>query len=147
MFLSSKKVLKQYNYSPDELCKWLFFNYQSVVSFFSIGHCTKLTSKSFAWGLTGNDVHCSSNYCLNMSILIIQHHLTDQCWAHSGLSQLCLSFCILIDCNNYRLGICKIYEEHLRQLHPHSPSITYDISELFKFVDDLHDLSCLMLVN
>ena len=42
------------------------------------------------------------------------------------------------------VGICKIYEEHLRQLHPHSPSITYDISELFKFVDNLHDLSCLV---
>lgn len=43
-------------------------------------------------------------------------------------------------------GICKIYEEHLRQLHPSSPSITYDISELFKFVDSLHDLICLMWV-
>ena len=42
------------------------------------------------------------------------------------------------------LGICKIYEEHLRQVHPHSPSITYDISELFKFVDNLFDLSCLV---
>ncbi|XP_064403440.1 enhancer of rudimentary homolog [Halichondria panicea] len=41
-------------------------------------------------------------------------------------------------------GICKIYEEHLRQVHPHSPSITYDISELFKFVDNLFDLSCLV---
>ena len=41
-------------------------------------------------------------------------------------------------------GICKIYEEHLRQLHPQSPSITYDISELFKFIDNLHDLSCLV---
>ncbi|CAI8043311.1 Enhancer of rudimentary homolog [Geodia barretti] len=41
-------------------------------------------------------------------------------------------------------GICKIYEEHLRQLNPHSPSITYDISQLFKFVDDLFDLSCLV---
>ena len=42
------------------------------------------------------------------------------------------------------VGICKIYEEHLRQLHPHSSSITYDISELFMFVDNLHDLSCLV---
>lgn len=41
-------------------------------------------------------------------------------------------------------GICKIYEEHLRQMHPHNPSITYDISELFKFVDTLFDLSCLV---
>jgi hypothetical protein len=42
------------------------------------------------------------------------------------------------------VGICKIYEEHLRQLNPHSPSITYDISQLFKFIDDLFDLSCLV---
>lgn len=42
------------------------------------------------------------------------------------------------------LGLCKIYEEYLRQMNPHSPSITYDISELFKFVDNLYDLSCLV---
>ncbi|KAL5463340.1 hypothetical protein EMCRGX_G032232 [Ephydatia muelleri] len=42
-------------------------------------------------------------------------------------------------------GICKIYEEHLRQLNPQTPSITYDISELFKFIDNLFDLSCLVL--
>lgn len=29
-------------------------------------------------------------------------------------------------------------------MNPHSPSITYDISELFKFVDNLYDLSCLV---
>ena len=42
------------------------------------------------------------------------------------------------------LGLCKIYEEYLRQMNPHSPSITYDISELFKFIDNLYDLSCLV---
>lgn len=41
-------------------------------------------------------------------------------------------------------GICKIYEEYLRQMNPHTPSITYDISELFKFVDNIYDMSCLV---
>lgn len=41
-------------------------------------------------------------------------------------------------------GICKMYEEHLRQMHPHNASITYDISQLFEFVDSLVDLSCLV---
>ncbi|XP_013380708.1 enhancer of rudimentary homolog [Lingula anatina] len=41
-------------------------------------------------------------------------------------------------------GICKIYEEHLKKAHPQSPSITYDISQLFDFIDQLHDLSCLV---
>ena len=40
-------------------------------------------------------------------------------------------------------GVCKIYEEHLKRTHPNSPSITYDISQLFDFIDGLTDLSCL----
>ena len=38
-----------------------------------------------------------------------------------------------------------MYEEHLKRLNPNSPSITYDISHLFDFVDQLTDLSCLVL--
>ena len=46
----------------------------------------------------------------------------------------------MLDC----VGICKMYEEHLRQMHPHSASITYDISQLFEFIDNLVDMSCLV---
>ncbi|CAF1208312.1 unnamed protein product, partial [Didymodactylos carnosus] len=42
-------------------------------------------------------------------------------------------------------GICKVFEEHLKKRNPMSPSITYDISELFDFIDQLADLSCLCL--
>ncbi|XP_030854954.1 enhancer of rudimentary homolog [Strongylocentrotus purpuratus] len=42
-------------------------------------------------------------------------------------------------------GICRIFEEHLKAIHPSSPSITYDISELFEFIDKMQDLSCLVL--
>uniref|UniRef100_A0A4X2JX81 Enhancer of rudimentary homolog n=1 Tax=Vombatus ursinus TaxID=29139 RepID=A0A4X2JX81_VOMUR len=41
-------------------------------------------------------------------------------------------------------GVCKMYEEHLKGMNPNSPSITYDISQLFDFIDDLADLSCLV---
>jgi len=41
-------------------------------------------------------------------------------------------------------GVCKIYEEHLKRKHPDIPSITYDISQLFEFIDQLADLSCLV---
>ncbi|CAI9730372.1 enhancer of rudimentary homolog [Octopus vulgaris] len=41
-------------------------------------------------------------------------------------------------------GICKIYEEHLKRMNPACPSITYDISQLFDFIDELTDLSCLV---
>lgn len=34
-------------------------------------------------------------------------------------------------------GVCKIYEEHLKRLHPNTPTITYDISQLFDFVDQV----------
>lgn len=42
------------------------------------------------------------------------------------------------------VGVCKMYEEHLKRMNPNSPSITYDISQLFDFIDDLADLSCLV---
>ncbi|CAH1263179.1 enhancer of rudimentary homolog [Branchiostoma floridae] len=41
-------------------------------------------------------------------------------------------------------GVCKIFEEHLKRVNPTSPSITYDISQLFDFIDQLADLSCLV---
>uniref|UniRef100_A0A8C2LFA6 Enhancer of rudimentary homolog n=1 Tax=Cricetulus griseus TaxID=10029 RepID=A0A8C2LFA6_CRIGR len=40
--------------------------------------------------------------------------------------------------------VCKMYEEHLKRMNPNSPSITNDISQLFDFIDDLADLSCLV---
>ncbi|XP_025105019.1 enhancer of rudimentary homolog [Pomacea canaliculata] len=42
-------------------------------------------------------------------------------------------------------GICKIFEEHLKRIHPQDQCITYDISQLFDFMDQLSDLSCLVL--
>jgi hypothetical protein len=41
-------------------------------------------------------------------------------------------------------GICRVYEEHLKHQNPATPSITYDISNLFDFIDDLRDLSLLV---
>jgi hypothetical protein len=41
-------------------------------------------------------------------------------------------------------GVCKVYEEHLKGLNPSRPAITYDISQLFDFLDELADLSCLV---
>ena len=42
------------------------------------------------------------------------------------------------------VGVCKIYEEYLKRMNPQAPSITYDISQLFDFIDQLADLSCLV---
>ncbi|CAI4223759.1 unnamed protein product [Auanema sp. JU1783] len=41
-------------------------------------------------------------------------------------------------------GICKIYEEFLKKQNPASASITYDVSNLFEFIDKLSDLSCMV---
>lgn len=41
-------------------------------------------------------------------------------------------------------GVCKIYEEQLKREKPNAPTITYDISQLFEFIDQLADLSCLV---
>ena len=37
-----------------------------------------------------------------------------------------------------------MFEDHLKKSNPSLPSITYDISQLFDFVDNLTDLSCLV---
>ncbi|XP_059121077.1 enhancer of rudimentary homolog [Peromyscus eremicus] len=41
-------------------------------------------------------------------------------------------------------GVCKMYEEHLKRMNPNSPSVTYNISQLFHFINDVADLSCLV---
>ncbi|KAM3188472.1 hypothetical protein ACTXT7_000169 [Hymenolepis weldensis] len=46
--------------------------------------------------------------------------------------------------NQFLEGVCKIYEEQLKQQNPTAPTITYDISQLFEFIDQLADLSCLV---
>lgn len=55
---------------------------------------------------------------------------------------------ILLNLNDltfvFNLGVCKIYEEHLKKQNPNTPAITYDISQLFDFIDQLSDLSCLV---
>lgn len=39
--------------------------------------------------------------------------------------------------NDCMEGVCKIYEEHLKRKNPNTPTITYDISQLFDFVDQV----------
>lgn len=41
-------------------------------------------------------------------------------------------------------AISKIYEEHLKRQTPFLPIITYDIMQLFDFLDSLVDISCLV---
>ncbi|XP_022672586.1 enhancer of rudimentary homolog [Varroa jacobsoni] len=41
-------------------------------------------------------------------------------------------------------AICHVFEEHLKRQNPQSASITYDISQLFDFIDQLNDLTCLV---
>lgn len=42
-------------------------------------------------------------------------------------------------------AVCRIFEDHLKQCVPTGTSIKYDITDLFKFLDNLADLSCLVL--
>uniref|UniRef100_A0A182W4K0 Enhancer of rudimentary homolog n=3 Tax=Myzomyia TaxID=59140 RepID=A0A182W4K0_9DIPT len=54
------------------------------------------------------------------------------------------TYCDFESVNECLEGVCKIYEEQLKRSHPNTPTITYDISQLFDFVDQLIDLSCLV---
>lgn len=44
-------------------------------------------------------------------------------------------------------GIVKMYEQKLKQLNPSLRHITYDINDLFEYIDALADLSCLVYVR
>ncbi|GBG82284.1 hypothetical protein CBR_g34568 [Chara braunii] len=42
-------------------------------------------------------------------------------------------------------GICGIFERRLKEANPSVRNITYDINDLYKFIDSLADLSALVL--
>ena len=41
-------------------------------------------------------------------------------------------------------GVCVLYEKELQVLNPKAGSITYDISDLYTYIDQLADISLLM---
>ncbi|KAJ1492231.1 enhancer of rudimentary, partial [Baffinella frigidus] len=41
-------------------------------------------------------------------------------------------------------GICQLYETRLKGLNPGMRNITYDITDLYSFIENLGDLSCLV---
>ncbi len=43
-------------------------------------------------------------------------------------------------------AVCQLFEAKLKQANPDKKKITYDISELFQFLDDLPDLAILVYV-
>ena len=44
-------------------------------------------------------------------------------------------------------GICQMYERQLKKENPNKRQITYDIQNLFEYIDKLPDLSCLVYVH
>ncbi|KDP46739.1 hypothetical protein JCGZ_06527 [Jatropha curcas] len=42
-------------------------------------------------------------------------------------------------------GICGLYERKLKELNPASRNITYDIADLYNFIDGLADMSALVI--
>nr|CAN79214.1 hypothetical protein VITISV_025940 [Vitis vinifera] len=43
-------------------------------------------------------------------------------------------------------GICGLYERKLKDLNPANQNITYDIADLYNFIDGLADMSALVYV-
>ncbi|EEF46862.1 Protein enhancer of rudimentary, putative [Ricinus communis] len=44
----------------------------------------------------------------------------------------------------FSLGICGLYERKLKDLNPAIRNITYDIADLYNFIDGLADMSALV---
>lgn len=84
----------------------------------------------------GNHLHCvyRPNYIKLYEVYLI--------WARPYMLSIYQGMKLNIDL--YSTGVCKIYEEHLKRINPNTPSITYDISQLFDFIDNLADLCCLV---
>eukprot|EP00697_Spironema_sp_BW2_P003919 gnl/Spiro4/15280_TR8201_c0_g1_i1.p2 gnl/Spiro4/15280_TR8201_c0_g1~~gnl/Spiro4/15280_TR8201_c0_g1_i1.p2 ORF type:complete len:116 (+),score=14.74 gnl/Spiro4/15280_TR8201_c0_g1_i1:32-349(+) len=41
-------------------------------------------------------------------------------------------------------GVVQLYEQKLKQLNPNLSRITYDITDLYNYLDSLPDISCLV---
>ena len=41
-------------------------------------------------------------------------------------------------------GVCGMFEKRLKELNPQMRQITYDINDLYRYLDTLHDLSALV---
>eukprot|EP00440_Ansanella_granifera_P004150 gb/GFBE01004502.1/.p1 GENE.gb/GFBE01004502.1/~~gb/GFBE01004502.1/.p1 ORF type:complete len:108 (+),score=24.98 gb/GFBE01004502.1/:1-324(+) len=41
-------------------------------------------------------------------------------------------------------GVCQLYEQSLKASNPGLRSTTYDVTDLFSFIDSVGDLSCLV---
>lgn len=44
-------------------------------------------------------------------------------------------------------GVVRLFEENLKNQHKAARTITYDVADLFAFIDSLGDISCLMCVS
>ncbi|XP_037939105.1 enhancer of rudimentary homolog [Teleopsis dalmanni] len=69
---------------------------------------------------------------MSHTILLIQPQLPPETRTYSVYETL-------DDC---LINVCEIYEEHLKRRSPNTPTITYDINQLFEFVDQFIDMSC-----
>ncbi|XP_065564998.1 enhancer of rudimentary homolog [Artemia franciscana] len=74
---------------------------------------------------------------MSHTILLIQSSLKPESRTYSDFESV----------NDCMEGVCKLYEEHLKRQNPNIPSITYDITQLFDFIDQLADLSCLVYMK
>lgn len=45
------------------------------------------------------------------------------------------------------LGICGLFEADLKRQHPQRGQITYDISDLYSYLDSFTDITCLVYVS
>ena len=61
------------------------------------------------------------------TILLLQANAKPECRTYTDYESV----------NECMEGVCKIYEEHLKSTNPNLPSITYDISQLFEFIDQV----------
>lgn len=41
-------------------------------------------------------------------------------------------------------AICRMFEMRLKEQHPDESQITYEVADLFRYVDQMYDMACLV---
>lgn len=77
---------------------------------------------------------------------IIEFHYRYCHYAFQNPSAL-LWFTLLMIITSFSAGICGLYERKLKAINPAIRNLSYDISDLYNFIDGLADLSALVYLS
>ena len=83
---------------------------------------------------SNSDRNCAAESNKGHTILLLQFTPDDN-------SRTFLDFDDVYKCVD---GLCQLYEQKLKVQNPGKSEVSYDVSELFQYLDSLKDIGCLV---